>query len=219
MASKIRIGLLDTDSDVRLGRKLVLSSSPDFDVVFDSDGSTEDLEAIEQSLIDVLVLDQRLSSGAGVSFYSSLRNLTGVKQAPRAILTASFTQPDLLLDALREGFSDLVTVEQGASILVAAVSRASSGASAHSLSTILELISLQPSYRAIDMNFVRLVDKLPQRLASSVKKLKAVWQSSDSAKIEKFELNSLNTLVERLPVSNSVELILAMNRSGLLDVE
>jgi DNA-binding response OmpR family regulator len=55
-----------------------------FEVVFDSDGSTEDLEAIEQSLIDVLVLDQRLASGSGVSFYSSLRNLTGVKQAPQS---------------------------------------------------------------------------------------------------------------------------------------
>jgi DNA-binding NarL/FixJ family response regulator len=219
MASKIRIGLLDTDSDVRLGRKLVLSSQPKFEVVFDSDGSTEDLEAIEQSLIDVLVIDQKLSSGAGVSFYASLRNLTGVKQAPPALLTASFAQPELLLDALQEGFVDLLTVEQGASGLVAAVSRASSGANTHSLSTIWELISLQPSYRAVDLNFVRLLDELPQRLASILKKLKTVWQSSDSAKIEQFELSSLNTLVARLPVSNSVELILAMNRSGLLDVE
>ena len=44
MASTIRIGLLDTDSDVRLGRKLVLSSQPKFEVVFDSDGATEDIE-------------------------------------------------------------------------------------------------------------------------------------------------------------------------------
>jgi DNA-binding NarL/FixJ family response regulator len=219
MASTIRIGLLDTDSDVRFGRKLVLSSQANFEVVFDSDGSTEDLEAIEQSLIDVLVIDQKLSSGAGVSFYASLRNLTGVKQAPPALLTASFAQPELLLDALQGGFVDLLTVEQGASGLVAAVSRASSGANTHSLSTIWELISLQPSYRAVDLNLVRLLDELPQRLASILKKLKTVWQSSDSAKIEQFELSSLNTLVARLPVSNSVELILAMNRSGLLDVE
>jgi DNA-binding NarL/FixJ family response regulator len=219
MASKIRIGLLDTDSDVRLGRKLVLSSQANFEVVFDSDGSTEDLVAIEQSLIDVLVIDQKLSSGAGVSFYASLRNLTGVKQAPPALLTASFAQPELLLDALQGGFVDLLTVEQGASGLVAAVSRASSGANTHSLSTIWELISLQPSYRAVDLNFVRQVDELPQKLASGVKKLKDVWTSSDSAKIAKFDMASLNALVPRLPVSNSVELILAMNRSGLLDVE
>jgi DNA-binding NarL/FixJ family response regulator len=219
MASTFRIGLLDTDSDVRFGRKLVLSSQANFEVVFDSDGSTEDLEAIEQSLIDVLVLDQRLTFGAGVSFYSNLRNLTGVKQAPSAILTTSFEQPELLLDALHEGIIDVVTVEQGASGLVDAVSRAASGASNHSLSTIWELVSSQPSNREIDLNFVRQVDELPQRQASGLKKLKDVWQSSDSAKIEQFELRSLNTLVARLPVSNAVELVLAMNRSGLLDVE
>jgi DNA-binding NarL/FixJ family response regulator len=219
MASTIRIGLLDTDSDVRFGRKLVLSSEPEFEVVFDSDGSQDDLEAIEQSLIDVLVIDQRLFSGAGVSFYSSLRNLVGPKQAPPAVLTASFAQPDLLLDALQGGMFDVVSVDQGAQGLVAAVSKATTGVTAYSLSAIWELVSSQPAYRAVDLNFVRQVDELPQKLASGVKKLKDVWTSSDSAKIAKFDMASLNALVPRLPVSNSVELILAMNRSGLLDVE
>jgi DNA-binding NarL/FixJ family response regulator len=219
MASKIRIGLLDTDSDVRFGRKLILSSQANFEVVFDSDGSTEDLEAIEQSLIDVLVLDQRLTFGAGVSFYSSLRNLTGVKQAPSAILTTSFEQPELLLDALHEGILDVVTVEQGASGLIAAVSRACSGDVSHSLSSIWELVSSQPTDRAVDLNLMRLVDELPQKLASSVKKLKDVWLSADLAKMEKFDIGSLNTLVSRLPVASSIELVLAMNRSGLMDVE
>ena len=219
MASTIRIGLLDTDSDVRFGRKLVLSSQANFEVVFDSDGSTEDLEAIEQSLIDVLVLDQRLTFGAGVSFYSSLRNLTGVKQAPSAILTTSFEQPELRLDALHEGILDVVTVEQGAPGLIAAVYRASSGDVSHSLSSIWELVSSQPTDRAVDLNLMRLVDELPQKLASSVKKLKDVWLSADLAKMEKFDIGSLNTLVSRLPVASSIELVLAMNRSGLLDVE
>jgi DNA-binding NarL/FixJ family response regulator len=219
MASTIRIGLLDTDSDVRFGRKLVLSSEPEFEVVFDSDGSQDDLEAIEQSLIDVLVVDQRLFSGAGVSFYSSLRNLVGPKQAPPAVLTASFAQPDLLLDALQGGMFDVVSVDQGAQGLVAAVSKATTGVTAYSLSAIWELVSSQPAYRAVDLNFVRQVDELPQKLASGVKKLKDVWTSLDSAKIARFDMASLNALVPRLPVSNSVELILAMNRSGLLDVE
>jgi hypothetical protein len=66
---------------------------------------------------------------------------------------------------------------------------------------------------------MRLVDELPQKLAGSVKKLKEVWLSGDLAKIEKFDIGSLNTLVSRLPVASSIELVLAMNRSGLLDVE
>lgn len=219
MASTIRIGLLDTDSDVRYGRKLVLTSQPKFEVVFDSDGKTEDLEAIERSLIDVLVLDQRLSSGAGVSFYSRLRNLTGIKQAPPAIMTASFAQPNLLLDALREGIFDVIAVAEGAPGVITAVSKASSGANSHSLSSIWELISSQPSSRAVDLNFVRLVDELPQRQTNSLKKLREVWLSADLGKIEKFNLGSLNTLVSRLPVATSVELVLAMHRTGLLDVE
>jgi len=219
MVSKIRIALLDTDSDVRYGRKLVLSSEPALEVVFDSDGSQDDLEALEQSLIDVLVLDQRLSSGSGVSFYSKLRDLVGLSQAPKAILTASFTQPELLLDALKEGIFDVVSVEQGAQGLVAAVYKAATGVTSHPLSAVWELISTQPTYRAVDLNFVRLVDELPQKLSSSVRKLRTVWQSADLAKIEKFEIDSLNALVSRLPVSNAVELVVAMNRSGLLDVE
>ena len=100
MPSTIRIGLLDTDSDVRFGRKLVLSSEPKFEVVFDSDGSQDDLESIEQSLIDVLVIDQRLFSGAGVIFYSSLRNFVGPNHAPPPVLTASFPQPAIPLNDL-----------------------------------------------------------------------------------------------------------------------
>ena len=99
------------------------------------------------------------------------------------------------------------------------MSRASSGDVSHSLSSIWELVSTQPTYRAVDLNFMRLVDELPQKLAISVMKLKDVWLSADLAKMEKFDIGSLNTLVSRLSVSNAVELVLAMNRSGLLDVE
>ena len=73
---------------------------------------------------------------------------------------------------MQEGIVDVVTVEQGATGLIAAVSRASSGALSHSLSSIWELVSSQPTFRAVDLNFVRLLDELPQRQASSLKKLK-----------------------------------------------
>jgi len=66
---------------------------------------------------------------------------------------------------------------------------------------------------------VRPLDELPERQASSLKKLKETWLSADLAKIQNFDLGSLNTLVSRLPVASAVELVLAMNRSGLLDVE
>jgi DNA-binding NarL/FixJ family response regulator len=217
MPETIRIGLLDTDEDVRFGRKLLFASLPDTEVVFDSDGAIAELEPIQQLLIDVLVIDQKLASGPGINFYSNLRKLTGNKEAPPAIISASFTQPALLLEALEAGVFDVVSIEQGAKDLVDAVTQAKSDANAYSLAELYQLAASQPRVRAVDLNFVNLVDQLPEKLASNLRRLKSLWQKADMAKLEQYDLNSLNEMVSRLPVARASELVLAFNKSGLLD--
>jgi len=217
MPETIRIGLIDTDEDIRFGRKLLFASLANSEVVFDSDGASADLEPIQESLIDVLVIDQKLASGPGIDFYTSLRKLTGIKQAPPAVLTASFNQPALLLEALEAGMLDVVAIEQGAKALVDAVTRASSGADPQSLAGLNRMLATQPRVRAIDLNFVSLVDQLPEKLSSNLRRLKAIWQKADMTKLESYDLNSLKEAVARLPVATASELVLALNRSGLLD--
>jgi DNA-binding NarL/FixJ family response regulator len=217
MPETIRIGLLDSDEDVRFGRKLVFASPPDTEVVFDSDGAVADLDAIQQSLIDVLIIDQKLASGPGIDFYSRLRKLTGNKQAPPAIITASFTQPALLLEALEAGVFDVVSIEQGAKGLVDAVTQANSDANHYSLAELYQLVASQTRVVAVDLNFVSLIDQLPEKLASNLRRLKSLWQKADMTKLEQYDLNSLSELVSRLPVARASELVLALNKSGLLD--
>jgi DNA-binding NarL/FixJ family response regulator len=217
MSKSIRIGLFDADQDVRFGRKLVFASLPETEVVFDSNGTRDDLERIQESLIDVLVIDQQLASGSGVAFYSSLRNLTGDKQAPPAVITSSFAQPALLLEALEAGFSNVVAIEQGAEGLAETVTQARAGSNAHSLADLYQLVSSQPRVRAVDLSFVSLVDQLPEKLASNLRRLRSLWQKADVAKLEVYNLGSLNDLVSRLPVASAAELVLKLNRSGLLD--
>ena len=217
MPETIRIGLLDSDEDVRFGRKLVFASPPDTEVVFDSDGAVADLDPIQHSLIDVLIIDQKLASGPGIDFYSRLRKLTGNKQAPPAIITASFTQPALLLEALEAGVFDVVSIEQGAKGLVDAVTQANSDANPYSLAELYQLVASQTRVVAVDLNFVSLIDQLPEKLASNLRRLKSLWQKADMIKLEQYDLNSLNELVSRLPVARASELVLALNKSGLLD--
>jgi DNA-binding NarL/FixJ family response regulator len=217
MTETMRIGLLDADQDVRFGRKLLFASLPNTEVVFDSDGAQADLESIQQSLIDVLVIDQKLASGAGIAFYASLRKLTGTKAAPPAIITASFAQPALLLEGLEVGIYDVVAIEQGADALVQAVTQARAGSNAHSLAQIYQLLESQPRQRAVDLNFVSLVDQLPEKLASNLRRLRSLWQKADMAKLEQYDWNFLKEMVSRLPVANPSELVLALNKSGLLD--
>jgi DNA-binding NarL/FixJ family response regulator len=217
MSESIRIGLLDADQDVRFGRKLVFASLPDTEVVFDSNGTSDDLERIQESLIDVLVIDQQLASGSGVTFYSSLRNLSGNKQAPPAVITSSFSQPALLLEALEAGFSNVIAIEQGAEGLAEAVTKARAGSNAHSLADLYQLVSSQPRVRAVDLSFVSLVDQLPEKLASNLRRLKSLWQKADVTRLEDYDLSALSEIVSRLPVASAGELVLKLNRSGLLD--
>ena len=217
MPETIRLGLLDTDEDIRFGRKLLFASLPNVEVVLDSDGASSDLGPIQESLIDVIVIDQKLASGPGIDFYSNLRKLAGIKQAPPSILTASFDQPALLIEALEAGFLDVVAVEQGAKALVDAVTQARSGGNFHNLAELNKLLASQPRVRVVDLNFVSLVDQLPEKLASNLRRLKSIWQKADMAKLESYDLNALKELVNRLPVATASELVLALSKSGLFD--
>lgn len=217
MAATLRIGLLDFDGDVRAGRKMALGSRPDFEIVFESQGKFEDPELISQSLVDVLVIDQKLAFGPGVEFYSRLRELTGIKQCPAAILTCSYEQDLLRAEALQQGFKAIVSLELGLSALTGAVTSATVGSSRESVLDLYQLlarVSLKPQ---LDLDFMRLVSELPEKLASNLRRLRSVWQKGDNAKLSSYEISSLDALVARLPVKTTAELIIRLHRSGLLD--
>lgn len=217
MPESTRIGIVDADQDIRMGRKLLLASLTNVEVVFDSSGSSSDLESIQQSLIDVLLIDQKLASGPGIGFYSSLRDLTGIKDAPPAVVTTSYIQPALLLEALEAGAFDVVAVEQGAKALIDSITSARKDSNAYTLSELKNLLSTQSQTKVVDLNLVSLVDQLPEKLASNLRRLRSVWRKEDISKLEDYKLSALDDLVSRLPVANATELVLALNRSGLLD--
>lgn len=217
MKDLLRIGLLDSDSDVRFGRKSLLSSIRNFDIVFESEGSYSDLQAIENSLIDVLVVDQRLKSGPGVEFYKRLREVVGPKEIPNAVLTSSFTHAGLTVSAIEAGFCAVSSLEDGPEQLLGAVEQSKAGLSSHTLGELHRLFVPQELSGYVDLELVRLVGELPQRLAPSLKKLIAAWLSDETAKRENFDLKSLDALVARLPVKTVSEFVLKAYRSGLLN--
>jgi DNA-binding NarL/FixJ family response regulator len=139
MSKKVRIGLLDSDPDIRYGRRMILSSESNYEIVLDSDGGTFDLGLVAESLIDVLVLDQRLGSGPGIDFYSKLRTLTGLKQAPSAVLTASYKQTALELEALEHGVFATISLETGAEGLLEATAFAAEGKAPLSLLDVFQI--------------------------------------------------------------------------------
>ena len=218
MEHSLRVALLDSDSDVRTGRRMLISSLPNVEIVLDSTGEESDVFAVANGLVDVLVIDQRLASGSGVNFYSKLRNEMGIEQAPGCLITAAFNQPALTLSALEIGINHVISIENGPEALLEAIEQVRAGESGVSLDTLHALISAQEIKRKLDLDLVKLIEQLPEKLASNLRKLRSVWIKANPNQLKGFSMSNLDGLVSRLPVRTAAELVIKAERTGLLNV-
>lgn len=216
MEQNVRLALLDSDPDVRLGRRMVISSRSNIEIVLDAKGDSSDVSAVADGLVDVLVLDQSLALGSGISFYSLLRDRLGIKQAPDCVMTAAFDQPALLLACLELGISEVISIEQGPEALLEAIHSAKQKQPAFSLFQLHSLIYSEAVSRKLDLELVRLVSELPEKLASNLRRLRSVWVKANPRQLSEFSLSNLDGLVSRLPVRSAAELVIRLERSELL---
>lgn len=219
MEQLLRVALLDSDSDVRMGRRMVISSAPELSIVLDSTGEPADVAAVADGLVDVLVIDQRLASGPGVDFYKMLRQEMGDSQVPGCVLTTAFEQPALLLSALEVGINHVVAIESGPEALLSAIDQAKAGESEVSLAILHSLIASESRKRKLDLELVKLVEELPEKLASNLRRLRSVWIKAHPNQLAEFSMANLDGLVSRLPVRSAAEFVIKAERTGLLSVE
>jgi DNA-binding NarL/FixJ family response regulator len=197
---------------------MLISSLPNVEIVLDSTGEESDLLAVANGLVDVLVIDQRLASGPGVNFYSKLRNEMGLEQAPGCLITAAFDQPALKLSALEIGVNHVISIENGSEALLEAIEQLRVGESGVSLDSLHSLISAQDIKRKLDLDLVKLIEQLPGKLASNLRRLRSVWIKADPNQLRDFQMSNLDGLVARLPVRTAAELVIRAERTGLLSV-
>lgn len=219
MTTLIRVGLLDFDADVRGGMRMIIEANPGLRVFFDSDGKAEDIDVVAQSLIDVLIVNHRLSMGSGIDFYDELRRLTGFDEAPSALLTCAFELPELRLAAFRAGFFDVVSLEVGLERLVTKALEASSGLRTTSLVDLHELVRLVNPSRRLDIPLNQLISNLPEKYQSNLRRLKTVWNKIDSGKAKDYDLADLSGLLTKLGFQTPEEAVIRMYLAGHLDAQ
>ncbi len=116
MSQSIRVGLIDGDPDIRFGRRLAISATPGMEIVFEAETATEALAKAPNALIDCLVIDYRTRGLDGLSLARRLieEYLARGESVPAIIVTAPYFTPQLQIESIRAGASDLIT--QDASI-------------------------------------------------------------------------------------------------------
>jgi len=121
MATRIRVGLLAADEDVRQGRAQLIDSFRDFQVVFEDGDGQSALNRLSDATIDLLVVNHRLKTIDGVSVVSQLVETS--TNRPKIIMTGPFMSDELTVDAAKAGALATITMDAGAKDFIATMRR------------------------------------------------------------------------------------------------
>ena len=127
----LRLAIIDADEFVREGRALLLSSLPEFQVVYESGDPNTALEQVPDYLVDVILLDLRIPGWDISSYIDSLSSkLIESGNGAGIVATTNFSAASQELEVFRAGALDYVAVNEGTDRLLKALRRAASRESA-----------------------------------------------------------------------------------------
>lgn len=122
--SELRIGLIDSNELVRVGRGMVINAQPDMRVVLEE---TDPLLAIERApnyLVDAMLVGPSQHRLRGDQFIRSLCLALHEAQNDCAVIAYSaFSSPSLRFEAIKAGAQDFVGLDGNASELIALLKR------------------------------------------------------------------------------------------------
>lgn len=128
MAKRLRVGLLFANPLIREGRRTLLQTTADLDVVYEQSDGLVALEQLNELALDVLLVDNRLRSISGSELIQRYirRNLEPGAKLPGFVLTGPFDSGPMALEAIRCGASDMVSEENSAEELLSSIREAGS---------------------------------------------------------------------------------------------
>jgi DNA-binding NarL/FixJ family response regulator len=126
VSGPIRIFLVDDQSLVRAGFKLVIDAQPDMTVVGEAADGREALEALAVTTADVVLMDVRMPNLDGVQATAHLLERDG-DAAPRVVMLTTFDLDEYVFAALRAGASGFLLKDAQPEDLLAAVRAVATG--------------------------------------------------------------------------------------------
>ncbi len=124
MTERIRVLLVDDQTLIRLGFRLVLDSSPDIEVIGESADGMEAIEAVGMLAPDVVLMDVRMPRMDGIAATARI-----VAQHPsvRVVVLTTFDLDEYAFAAIRVGASGFLLKDAHPAELLGAIRAAHSG--------------------------------------------------------------------------------------------
>lgn len=220
MALDLRIALVDSDPDIRHGRRLLIDSQPDLRVVFEDDNASTTIQRLPEALVDVVVLDHRIKGLDGIEVAKELIRafLADDAKVPKIIMTGPYFSPELQIASIAAGATDLVTQDSGAEELLKAIR---STAAKDDEPDFLELAAFLEAARHIAVDVPDLLVRLGQlgdrelAILEQFELGKTDDQIAEEMFLAKYRVRQiLNSVVSKAGFATRTQLFLALNRAG-----
>jgi two-component system response regulator DevR len=223
VALDLRIGLIDGDDDIRFGRRQVIDSQPDLKVVLEDNSVQGSLERAPEALIDVLVIDQRLRGGDGISLATKLieRYLADNSKIPAIIMTGAYYSDELQLASMRAGATDLVTQDSTPKELLKAIRSTAAKDDQPDYVELRKFLDRMKHTKAASPEFLLRLGELSEKEKAVLDMFAAgVEQEEVAVRLDapKYRVRQiLQSAQRKCGFATLAQLFLALYESGLLD--
>ena len=220
MSQSLRIALIDWNTSVRSARRAILDATENITVVFESDGSKDQLKQIPDLLVDVIVMDQQLDSKTGVDAFLTLRkSYEEMSEIPKAVLTTVYDIATLRVQALGAGMHDVVSIDSGPDGLINAIRSAASAEPVIDLAELAKLLTETPPIFNSSFELSQAVIALPVRKRGLIEKLAEEWPKIKAGSKPKLSLEQYQPLALSLGFLSASELVIKLMQNGVLDAK
>lgn len=213
---KIRVALVDDHEIVRLGLMTLINDQPEMEVVGEAGTAAEALRMVERTHPHVVLMDIRIPGEGGIE---AAREISNRFADTKVVMLTSFADDKLVLRAIQAGAVGYVLKQVGNDELLRAITAAAQGKALLDPSTTARLLS-----RVREIERKNVEDAFRQLSDRELDVLTEVARGKTNAEIgqilnlsEKTVRNYVSTILEKLDLSNRIELALYAVEHHLFD--
>jgi len=213
----IRVALVDDQSLVRGGFRMMVEAEPDIEVVGEANNGLEALELMHNTPVDVMLMDVRMP---GIDGIETTKRIMDAGYPVKIIILTTFDLDEYVYQALRAGASGFLLKDARATEMVDAIRAVDSGDAIMAPSTTKRLLSNLVSVPDRSQRDARL-DLLTDRETDVLKEI--AHGSSNNEIAEDLHLaegtvkTHISRLLSKLQARDRVSLVLLAYDMGLVD--
>ena len=203
--TKITVVLVDDHALVRLGLKTLINDQTDMGVIGEAGTAQEALDVVERLRPQVVLMDIRLPGEGGLE---ATRQIADRFPETKVVMLTSFADEELVMSAIRAGAVGYLLKEVGNEEVLRGIRSAVQGNSVLDASTTTRLFArVRASGRKEEEDAFRDLTEREMAVLHEVEQGNTNAEVAQSLNLsEKTARNYVSTLLEKLQMSNRIEL-------------